>query len=168
MTNLMIAVSYISAGLLQNALCLLLISRLLPSRMPEKKGVLAALAGTAAFLILLSLAGLPDFYNAGLKALLLTFCAGRLLKADIRMSLFISIFYEIALSFWQFLFAAWLGVLLRFPVLPDDKTGTGQAALWLLHGLLAAAVFLLLRYKRPSGAMKAEAIHPGLDRKSVV
>ena len=57
----MIAVSYISAGLLQNALCLLLISRLLPSRMPEKKGVLAALAGTAAFLILLSLAGLPDF-----------------------------------------------------------------------------------------------------------
>ena len=162
MTNLMIAVSYISAGLLQNALCLLLISRLLPSRMPEKKGVLAALAGTAAFLILLSLAGLPDFYNAGLKALLLTFCAGRLLKANIRMSLFISIFYEIALSFWQFLFAAWLGVLLRCPVLPDDKTGTGQAALWLLHGLLAAAVFLLLRYKRPSGAREAFRFASGI------
>ena len=103
MTNLIIAVSHISAGLLQTALYLLLISRLLPSRRPEKKGVLVALAGTAAFLILLSLAGLPDFYNAGLKALLLTFCAGRLLKANIRMSLFISIFYEIALSFWQFL-----------------------------------------------------------------
>lgn len=150
MTEMMIALSHIATGLLQTALFLLLISRLLPSRSPGKKGVLAALAGTAAFLILLSFAGLPEFYNAGLKALFLTFCAGRILKADIRMSLFISIFYEIALSFWQFLFAAWLGVLLRCLALPDDKTGTGQAAIWLLHGLLAAAVFLLLRHKKPA------------------
>lgn len=143
----MIIISHILAGWLRAALCLLLIFRMLPSQRPEKKGVPAAFA-VAAVLALLPLAGLPDFYHTALEALWLAFCAGLFLGKNIRTSLFISIFFEIAVSFWQFLFTAWLSVLFRIPTLPDYKTGTGQAALWLLHGLLAVCVFLLLKRQK--------------------
>lgn len=58
------------------------------------------------------------------------------------MSLFVGIFYEIAVSLWHFLFAAWLGVLFRSPAFLAYETGAGQISLWLPLCLLGALAWL--------------------------
>ena len=136
MTDWLFLLSNIAAGIIRVHVCLFLIFRLLSVEKPGKKSTAAALAGVTVICILAFVTGFPDFYRGALEAVWIAFCAGRLQKVDIRMSLFVGTFYEIAVWFWQFLFAAWLGVLFSSPAYLDYRTGEGQTAVWLLHGLL--------------------------------
>lgn len=147
MKNNFIFISNIAAGSLHIILALFLIFRLLSSQRPDRKSIAAGIGGGIIISTLLSWMGLPDFYRMALEALWITFCASRFQKADPRMSLFTGIFYEIGVAFWQFLFAAWSGVLFRTPAFLDSETGYGQIAIWLFHGLLAALFFYLLKRK---------------------
>ena len=109
MTDWLFLLSNIAAGIIRVHVCLFLIFRLLSVEKPGKKSTAAALAGVTVICILAFVTGFPDFYRGALEAVWIAFCAGRLQKVDIRMSLFVGTFYEIAVWFWQFLFAAWLG-----------------------------------------------------------
>lgn len=151
MTEWLILILNIAAGSVRVTVCLFLIFRLLSSKKPGKKSVVAGLAGVVVISTLLFLLNLSDFYRMALEAVWIAVCASRLQRADTRMSLFVGIFYEIAVSFWQFLFAAWLGVLFRSPAFLDYGTGNGQIAVWLLHVLLIALVFYLSRHRDMTG-----------------
>ncbi len=152
MTNPLILCSTVAAGGVRAVVCLFLISRLLQAKRPKKKGIMAAFFGFAVLSVLLSATGLSDFYRMVLETVLLAACARRFQEADSRMSLFVGIFYEIAVSFWQFLVAAWTGVFFRSPAFLDSTTGYGQIAVWLFHALLAAAALYL--WKHPGMAEK--------------
>ena len=76
---------------------------------------MAGAAGASALTILAAVSDLPDFYGMALEAVWIAVCAVRLQKADRRMGLFVSIFYEIGVSLWQFLFMAGMGVVFRSP-----------------------------------------------------
>lgn len=143
MTDPIFFISQTAAAGVRAIVCLFLIFRMLSAQKPEKKTILTALLGCAVISILLSVTGLPDYYRIGLEAVWFTVCAVRFQNADDRMSLFIAIFYEIAVFFGQFLITAWLAVLLRYPVFPDTASGVGQAAVWLLHALLAVLILYL-------------------------
>ena len=62
------------------------------------------------------------------------------------MGLFIGIFYESGVSFWQFLLGAGLGIWFGSPTFLDVGTGSGQAAVWILNGLLIVLCLCLRRH----------------------
>lgn len=146
MTEPILLLSNIAAGSVRVLGFLFLTAGLLRARKPGGIPVIAALAGTAALTLLLSAAGLPEPYRIASEAVWFTICARLFQAADTRLSLFIGIFYGIALSFLQFLIAAWSGVIFRLSAFPDPSSAYGQAAVWLSHALSAIAVFYLWRH----------------------
>lgn len=152
MTGRLILFSNFIAGGVRSIVCLFLIFRLLSVKKPGKKSIATVFAGAMAISIILSVTGLSDFYRMILESVLIAFCACCFQEADTRMSLFVGIFYEIAVTFWQFLFAAWLGVIFHSPTFLDYGTGYGQIAVWCFHLLLIALIWYILQ--RPNMAGK--------------
>ncbi|HIX39023.1 MAG TPA: hypothetical protein H9738_14345, partial [Candidatus Blautia pullistercoris] len=152
MTDWLILFSNFIAGSVRIIVCLFLISRLLSAKKPEKKSIAMVLAGVAFISIILNVIGLSDFYRTILETILIVVCARCFQETDTRMGLFLGFFYEIAVAFWQFLFAAWLGVLFRSPIFLDYETGYGQIAVWCFHLLLIALIWYV--FQRPNIAGK--------------
>lgn len=151
MTAWLIFLSNTAAGGVRAVVYLFLVSRLLSAKKMNKNSVMTALIGIAVISALLSAAGLPDLYRMALESVWLAVCANRFQGADTRMSLFVGIFYEIALSLWQFLVAAWLGVLCRSQLFLDSGTGSGQMAVWLFYALLAATALSVWKHPDMAG-----------------
>ena len=145
MTDMLLLLSGLLTGAMRVLAALTFVHRLLSVKKPDRKSIAAGLAGALALTVLLSLLHAPDFYRMALEAMLIAVCAHRLQGAELRMGLFIGIFYEIGVSFWSFLLPAWLGVLFRSQDFLDVGTLAGQSALWLLHGLLAVLAVWLSR-----------------------
>lgn len=82
--------------------------------------------------------------------------AKSIFQAHFRMGLFVSIFYEIAISLCQFLVAAWSGVIFHLSAFLDYGTVYGQISVWLFHALLIAGALYI--GKRPNMTGK-EAFH---------
>lgn len=136
MTDWMLLLSDAAAGGVRVGVCLLLVSLLLPAGKPGKKSLAAVLAGTAAIAAAAFFLKLPDLYRGALETVLIVCYAAGFQKADRRMSLFLGLYYEIAVFFWQFLLGAGAGVVFHSAAFLNRRTGSGQAAVWLLHGLL--------------------------------
>ncbi len=145
MTDVFLRLSIILTGAVRVLVGLTLVHRLLSIKRPDRKSIAAGLAGALVLTVLLSLLRAPDFYRMALEAVLIAACAHRLQGAELRMGLFVGIFYEIGVSFWSFLLPAWMGVLFRSQNFLSAGTLAGQSALWLLHGLLAVLAVWLSR-----------------------
>lgn len=147
MSGLFILFSNAATGCVRTLLFLFLVFRLLPSEKPMgKKPVIMILSGIIVISGLLTITGPSDFYRVLSETIYLVVCASRLQGSETRISLFLGIFYEIALSFWQFLTAAWLGVFFHSPAFLDYGTINGQSAVCLFHVLLAAAILYFWRH----------------------
>ncbi len=153
MTGWMILLSEIAAGCARAIVFVFLIYRLLSADRPGKRCVAVVSAGIAFLVLSLTVLNVneSDVCRIGAETVWLVICASRLQKAEIRMSLFVGIFYEIAVSFWQFLFSSWLGVLFSSPDFQDYETGWGQTAVWMLHGFLVVLVFYYLERRKMTG-----------------
>ena len=143
MTDILLLLSGILAGTVRVFVGLILIYRLLSTKRPDGRSLGLGLAGAVILTVLLSLLHAPDFYRMALEAVLIAACAHWLQGAEVRMSLFVGIFFEIGVSFWSFLLSAGLGVLLRSQDFLRTETLAGQSALWLLHALLAGLAVCL-------------------------
>ncbi|MDE6846517.1 MAG: GHKL domain-containing protein [Lachnospiraceae bacterium] len=146
MTDWVFLLSDTAAAGIRIIVCLFLMSRLLSADKPDKKSIAAGIFGAIIISILSFLIGLPNFFRLTLETIWIVFCTNHFQNIDTRISLFISIYYEIAVAFWCFLSAAWLGVAFSSPAFLDYKTGNGQIAFWLLHILLAALTFCLYKH----------------------
>ena len=145
MTDIFLLLSGILTGTMRVLVGLILIYRLLSTKRPNVRSLGLGLAGAVILTVLLSLLHAPDFYRMALEAVLIAACAHWLQGAEVRMSLFVGIFFEIGISFWSFLLSAGPGVLLRSQDFLSAGTPAGQSALWLLHGLLAGLAVWLSR-----------------------
>ena len=145
MTDIFLLLSGILTGTTRVLVGLILIYRLLSTKRPNVRSLGLGLAGAVILTVLLSLLHAPDFYWMALEAVLIAACAHWLQGAEVRMSLFVGIFFEIGVSFWSFLLPAGLGVLLCSQDFLSAGTPAGQSALWLLHGLLAGLAVWLSR-----------------------
>ena len=148
MTDAFLLLSGMLTGAVRVLVGLTLVHRLLSIQKPDRKSIAAGLAGALALTVLLSLLHAPDFYRMALEAVLIAVGAHHLQGADLRMGLFVGIFYEIGVSFWSFLLPAWMGVLFRSQDFLSARTLAGQSALWLLHGLLAVLAARLSRGRK--------------------
>ncbi|NBI66116.1 ATP-binding protein [Pseudoflavonifractor sp. 60] len=145
MTDILLLFSGMLTGMVRVLVGLILIYRLLSTKRPNVRSLGLGLAGAVVLTVLLSLLHAPDFYRMALEAVLIAACAHWLQGAEVRMSLFVGIFFEIGVSFWSFLLLAGLGVLLHSQDFLRTETLAGQSALWLLHALLAGLAVCLSR-----------------------
>lgn len=130
-------------GILRVVVCQFLICRLLSAGKPDRKSVATGTGGAFLIALFLSLTDAPLSFQMALEAVWITVCAARLQRADTRMSLFVAVFYEIGVFFWQFLLAAGMGILLSTQAYVEMGTPEGQAAVWLFDGIFAALAFYL-------------------------
>lgn len=151
MTGWLVLFPNFVTGGIRSVVCLLLISRLLSVQKPGKKNITAVLACTAVVSVIFSVTGVSDFYRIILETVLVTACASHFRDADTRMSLFVWIFYEVAVSLWQFIFVAWSGVLFHFSAFPGYETRNGQIAVWCFHLLLVVLAWYLLKHPDMAG-----------------
>ena len=163
MTDVFLLLSNMLTGAARILVGLTLVHRLLSLKKPDRKSITAGLTGAMVLTVLLSLLHGPDFCRMALEAGLIAACAHQLQGAELRMGLFVGIFYEIGVSFWSFLLPAWLGVLFRSQDFLSAGTLAGQFALWLLHGLLAVLAVGLsknqaINYKSAFWAVSALAL----------
>lgn len=135
---------------------------LLSAHKPDRRCIAAGMAGALGIAVFAHMTKIPEFYRMALEALWIAVCVGRLQgtpqKADARMNLFLGIFFEIAVFLWQFLAAAGMGILFRSQEYPDSSTGIGQAALWMVHVLLAALFFYFSRKPDLAGEKAFRAV----------
>ena len=129
MTEPLLLLSNAAMGGVRSTAGLLLVFRLLSDRTPGRIRVAAASLGGIAISLLLSAAGASGFYYLLLETIWLALCVVCFQGTDSRMSLFVGIFYEIAVFFWQFLIGAWAGVCFHSPAFLDKGTGRGQTVL---------------------------------------
>lgn len=127
------------------AACLALIFRLLSAERPGRQSAAAVLVCGTVLSVVLYFAGSGDMAHIALEAGLAAACARRFLNADFRMSLFVSVFFEIGAFLWRFLCSAWLGVLFHSPAFLIADAWQGMLAGWGLHLLLGAGAALLWR-----------------------
>ena len=80
------------------------------------------------------------------------------------MGFFVSIFYAAAVSLWQFLFAAWLGVLFHSAAWLEAKTERGQIAVWIFHALLSGILKAGHIGKQGAGGKKCIPLRLGCGR----
>lgn len=124
-----------------------------PGRMkPERKALVGRFAGMWALAGLAWAAALPPFLCAVLEVIWFFFCLRRMKPTEQRLCLFFSIFYEIGVCLWQFLLAAFLGILLRSEAF---LTPGSAENLW-AQGLSALGLICLAWYvrMRPQAAKK--------------
>ncbi|MCX4267255.1 MAG: GHKL domain-containing protein [Lachnospiraceae bacterium] len=148
MRNFFILFSNIAAGNIRTMLGLFFIFRLLLAKKPAKNRIIAAAAGATVISVVQSIAGVSEFFRIAAEAAWIAVCAGCFRGTEVRISLFIGIFFEIAVSFWQFLISAWLGVLFHSAGFLDFSTRNGQISVWLLYTLLLAV--FLYSWNRPN------------------
>lgn len=143
MIELLVLISNFIAGGLHIVVCMFLIYRLLNTEKPNKRSIVIGLAGILTTTIFVFMFHLTDFFPIALETIWIAVCTCMFQKADIRMSLFVSIFFEIAISFWQFLFGAGMGILFHSTVFLDNTSFGGQIAIWLLHFILISLVIYI-------------------------
>ena len=93
MTDVFLLFSGLLAGAVRVLVGLFLVHRLLSLKRPDRKSVVVGLAGALALTVSLSLLHAPDFYRMALEAVLIAACAHWLQGAELRMGLFVGIFY---------------------------------------------------------------------------
>lgn len=151
MTDLLLLCSNVLAAGVRVQVYLYLDVRLRAAKKTDKPCAAAAFAGIAAATVLLSVSGLSDLYRIVAEAVWIAVCAGRFQAADFRMRLFVGVYYEIAVAFWQFLIGAWAGVFFHTASFLNENTRNGQMAVWLLHLLLLAAALFVSRQPELNG-----------------
>ena len=85
--------------------CFLIMHRAADGKKQERTAAwifAAVIVGTAVLSVLTALPGVPGVYRLALETAWIVFCGVRFGCLDVRMGLFIGIFYEIGVSFWQF------------------------------------------------------------------
>lgn len=151
MTEGFVLIFDLLTGGLRVSICLFFIHRLLSSKKPDKKCVLVGLSGSVIITVILFLFPVSDFFRIGMEAVWIAVCSGRFQKTDTRMRLFISVFYEIAVSLWIFLFSAGLGIAVGSETYLERSSPCGQVAVWIVHLLLTAIMIYIVKHPDMDG-----------------
>ncbi len=134
-------ISFVFTNGLRIFLCLYLVMVVLKLSGDRKRvGVLSAC--TAVFITLLSCLPIPQIFIAGAEIIIIMLFIRRKFKAELRMILFLTFFYEITVALWEFIISASLGIIFRSICL----------SIWrqcgLSGGLCMALLFLLSKQVR--------------------
>lgn len=145
MSGWMLLLSDLAAGTVRVLVGLLLLFHLLQTEKPGRKSLAAACAGALIINSAVFLLKMPDICRGALETVWIVLCAVQARKADVRMSLFVGIYYEITVFLWQFLFGAAAGLLFGSADFLNRGTKSGQMAVGLFYGGLVFLIWYLFR-----------------------
>lgn len=121
------------------------------------KAAAALSVGAAVLVTALSCMGVSRFCLAAVEVLLLLFIGNRLLGAKPRMSLFILVYYEMAVALWEFIISAGLGVWFQSESFLNINSPGGAAAVWIVRLLMLTTAVLAGR-----GALAGDRLMTGV------
>ncbi len=146
MIEWLILVLNIIAGGLRVTVYLLFVYRLLLVEKPDKNSITVSLIGACVITVFFNLLQLPDLYRIVAELALIVFCACSFQKSDIRMSLFLGIFYEISISFWQFLVSVGIGIAFHSESFINSAAIERQVAILLSHLFLVVLALYVSKH----------------------
>ena len=109
----------------------------------KKAGVLSAFG--AVFATMLSCLAVRQIYITGAEIIIIMLFIRHLFKTELRMPLFLTFFYEIAVALWEFMISASLGILFRSDGFLDRNTPEYMAAVWIVRALMLGIAFLAVK-----------------------
>ena len=109
----------------------------------KKAGVLSACA--AVFITLLSCLPIPQIYIAGAEIIIIMLIIRHQFRAELRMPLFLTFFYEITVALWEFMISASLGIIFRSEGFLDRNTLKYMTAVWIVRVLMPGIAFLVVK-----------------------
>lgn len=112
----------------------------------RKAGILSAFA--AVFITVLSDFGITQLYMTGAEIVILLLMIRYLMKTELRMPLFLILFYEIGVLLWEFMISAIFGVLFRSEHFLIETLPEHMAAVWMVRLLMAGIAFGNIRAAR--------------------
>ena len=112
----------------------------------KKAGVLSACA--AVFITLLSCLPIPQIYIAGAEIVIMMLIIRHLFRAELRMPLFLTFFYEITVALWEFMLSASLGIIFRSEGFLDSNMPEYMAAVWIVRALMPGIAFLVAKARK--------------------
>ncbi|MDE5748365.1 MAG: GHKL domain-containing protein, partial [Acetatifactor sp.] len=87
-------------------------------------------------------------YIAGAEIVIMMLIIRYLFRAELRMPLFLTFFYEITVALWEFIISASLGILFRSESFLDRNTLKYMAAVWIVRALMLGIAFLALKARK--------------------
>lgn len=109
----------------------------------RKTGVLSACG--AIFVTMLSCLEVRQIYSIGAEIIIIMLFIRHLFKTELRMPLFLTFFYEIAVALWEFIISASLGILFRSEGFLDVEWPGHMAAVWIVRMFMLVIAFLAVR-----------------------
>ncbi len=109
----------------------------------KKAGIASVCA--AAFLTALSCFSIQQFYLTGIEIIFVILTAYFLYAAQLRMSLFLTFFYEITVALWEFILSAGLGVVFQSDRFLDMRSNGFTAAVWIVRLFMLGIAFLTVK-----------------------
>lgn len=126
----------------------------------KKAGVLSACG--AVFVTMLTCLDVRQLYITGAEIIIMMLIIRYLLGAELRMSLFLTFFYETAVALWDFMLSAGLGVLFRSEVFLDRNMPEYMAAVWIVRVLMLGVAFLFIKTRESINRSLSAAAVAGL------
>ncbi len=109
----------------------------------KKEGFFSAC--TAVFITVLSCLPVPQIYIAGAEIIVMMLIIRYLFKTELRMPLFLTFFFEIAVALWEFMISAGLGIIFRSEGFLDRNTPAYMAAVWIVRVLMLGIAYLAVK-----------------------
>lgn len=112
----------------------------------KKAGIFSALA--AVLVTVLSTLHAAQIYVTGAEIILIILLVRYLIKTELRMSLFLTFFYEITVLLWEFMAAAFWGILFQSERFLNKNLPEYMAAVWTVRLLMLGIIFWKIRIDR--------------------
>ena len=109
----------------------------------KKVGILSVC--TAVFVTMLSYLDVRQIYIIGVEIIVIMLIIRHLFKAELRMSLFLTFFYEITVALWEFMISTGLGIIFRSENFLDRDTPEYMAAVWIVRVLMLGIAYLAVK-----------------------
>lgn len=109
----------------------------------KKVGVFSACS--AVLITLLSCLPVPQIYITGVEIVFMMLIIRHLFRVELRMPLFLTFFYEMAVALWEFMISAGLAIIFRSESFPDRDTPEYMAAVWIVRVLMLVIAYLAVK-----------------------
>ncbi len=111
----------------------------------DMKKAAAFSACTAVCMTAFSCFPVRQIYTAGAETIILTVILYCFFAAKLRMSLFLTFFYEITIALWEFIVSAGLGIVFQSESFLNTKAPEYIMAVWVVRLLMLGIVFLIAK-----------------------
>lgn len=109
----------------------------------KKAGFFSACA--AVIVTMLSCLAARQIYIIGAEIIIIMLFICYLFGTELRMALFLTLFYEITVALWEFMISAILGILFRSEGFLDRNMSEHMAAVWIVRALMSGIAFLAVK-----------------------